>query len=96
MPQRLAVRYLKFRQRADWDIQPISSMGVSKLAQKRFIKVDATAEVLKHPDRYSLDMLQIIHHITKRLPKLLLRICAAISPTLLITLKKPSADYTEE
>lgn len=81
-PRRISTFYLKVLRNKEWDISPLSTMGIARLAKENALKAtNVTPEIVKKPQDYNLDVYKGVQPIAKRIPRALLNRLAFLLPT---------------
>jgi ubiquinone/menaquinone biosynthesis C-methylase UbiE len=84
----IAAKYLKMIKGKKWDITPLSFGRIITLCEKQFITKNMTLEIIKNPQKYSLDIYPAIQSLTKIMPMFCLKILNVFVPAYILLLKK--------
>ena len=88
LPKRASALYLKIIKKREWDIYPLSYLGLLRIAKKMFRVYNMTLNVMKNPKKYNLNVSRGVQLFIKAIPLLVLKIMNAFLPTFILVLRK--------
>ena len=87
-PRSIAKRYLKLLKGKNWDVDSPSFNQLKKLTNSFSERHNMALEVIKHPEKYSLDVFAGINKVSRLLPYCILRFCSNFLPSFIFVLRK--------
>ena len=87
-PRKISAFYLKTLKNKKWDIFPLSLGMLKRLTKNKFELNNLTIDIIKYPQKYTLDVMKKLQPLIKLIPVPLLRMFNPILPTYILILKK--------
>jgi len=87
-PRKISAFYLKTLKNKKWDIFPLSFGMLKRLTKNKFELNNLTIDIIKYPQKYTLDVMKKLQPLIKLIPVPLLRMFNPILPTYILILKK--------
>lgn len=87
-PRTISTLYLKKIKNKKWDIYPLSYNQLKQLIKGKFEIKNMTIELLKHPQKYNLDIFKSVQPILRLIPISIIKLLNPFLPSYILILKK--------